>query len=284
MSSVPASADRLVGDDADRAAVDRRERRDEVRRPSGRAPRAARRRRQGPGSRRGRRSCPSTTAGSPRRPRVSSRSGGSSVGHRGGSSSLFDGQVAEQLLDRRDRPPRRSGTTQAGRAGVAGVRGGPAELHVVDRDAGELGDHRRAAHERVGGRRSSPRSRRCPSSNAGPDTAGPLTTMMVGTTPEQSVSARAASPHPCSADMPSAMSAPDEPMTATSGKPLRRRRSRAAASITDDDSDDSAPRRRLASTSSQTTGATAELAHIDAHALPGTCLAQGDRPHRRHHR
>ena len=47
-----------------------------------------------------------------------------------------------------------------------------------------------------------------PRNRAGPDTAGPVTTMITGTTPEQRTSARAAVPQPCAAPMPAKMSAP----------------------------------------------------------------------------
>ena len=49
-----------------------------------------------------------------------------------------------------------------------------------------------------------------PSSSAGPDTAGPVTTITIGTTPEQRTSSRAARPQPTSALTPSPMSAPLE--------------------------------------------------------------------------
>ena len=91
-----------------------------------------------------------------------------------------------------------------------------------------------------------------PSSSAGPDTAGPSTTMMTGTTPEQSAIAFAACPQPCSAAMPSTMSAPLDAMCATRG----RRWSlavRAASASVPDAVDDSAPRRSEASMRTTTT-------------------------------
>ncbi len=57
-----------------------------------------------------------------------------------------------------------------------------------------------------------------PSSNAGPDTAGPDTITAVGTTPEQAVSAAATRPQACRAETPSLMSAPDVDSTSTSGR------------------------------------------------------------------
>jgi hypothetical protein len=91
-----------------------------------------------------------------------------------------------------------------------------------------------------------------PSNSAGPDTAGPSTIMMIGTTPEQSVSALAAKPHPCSAENPSTMSAPLDRMIATSGNPLVRAVLAAFSSLPDE-SDVSAPTRDPASTSTHTT-------------------------------
>ena len=63
-----------------------------------------------------------------------------------------------------------------------------------------------------------------PSSSAGPDTAGPSTTMIVGTTPEQSTSALARLPQPSSAAMPSRMSEPVDAITDDEGQPLGQRR------------------------------------------------------------
>ncbi len=51
-----------------------------------------------------------------------------------------------------------------------------------------------------------------PSRSAGPETAGPVTASTTGTMPEQSASARAASPQPWRAAMPSTMSAPLDAM------------------------------------------------------------------------
>ena len=80
-----------------------------------------------------------------------------------------------------------------------------------------------------------------PSSSAGPDTAGPSTTMMIGTTPEQSVSALAAQPPTVqrgeALDDVGAAGAHD---ARSSGKPLARAVT-AACSIIDDESEDSAP-------------------------------------------
>ena len=83
--------------------------------------------------------------------------------------------------------------------------------------AGELGDHRRAAHERVGvgghhhvvGQAEQRARARTP-----PARSRAITT---GTMPEQSASARAASPQPWRAAMPSTMSAPLDAMEPTSG-------------------------------------------------------------------
>ena len=61
-----------------------------------------------------------------------------------------------------------------------------------------------------------------PMSNAGPETAGPVTMLMVGTTPEQSANALAAVPQPCSAAIPSRMSAPDDSICVTRGRPFER--------------------------------------------------------------
>ena len=80
-----------------------------------------------------------------------------------------------------------------------------------------------------------------PRNNAGPETVGPSTMMIVGTTPEQFVSARAANPHPCSAENPSRRSAPDEAITATSGS-RESTAVRAAVAIIDEASKDNAPR------------------------------------------
>jgi hypothetical protein len=72
-----------------------------------------------------------------------------------------------------------------------------------------------------------------PSNNAGPDTAGPSRIAKVGTTPEHLVSTLATRPHPCSAAMPSPMSAPALFTTATNGmrssKAVRAPTSRAIA-------------------------------------------------------
>ena len=89
-------------------------------------------------------------------------------------------------------------------------------------------------------------------SSAGPLTAGPSTTITTGTTPEQSAIARAARPHPCRAGRPSAMSAPLDRTTATSGRPFVRA-TIAAASICDDEALDNAPCFSVASTSTHTT-------------------------------
>ena len=54
-----------------------------------------------------------------------------------------------------------------------------------------------------------------PSSRAGPERAGPVTTTTTGTMPEQAARARAARPHPCSEATPSDTSAPLEASTIT---------------------------------------------------------------------
>ena len=56
-----------------------------------------------------------------------------------------------------------------------------------------------------------------PSSNAGPETAGPSTIANVGTRPEHFVNSLAATPQPCSGATPSAMSAPELFTTSTTG-------------------------------------------------------------------
>src|SRR5258705_10069522 len=91
-----------------------------------------------------------------------------------------------------------------------------------------------------------------PNNSAGPDTAGPSTTMMMGTTPQQSVTALAAMPQPCRAANPSTMSAPLERMMTTNGKPLALAVFQALWSLPDE-SDVSAPTREPASTSTHTT-------------------------------
>ena len=58
-----------------------------------------------------------------------------------------------------------------------------------------------------------------PSSNAGPETAGPSTTMIVGTRPEQAASADASRPQAWSAGIPSTMSEPALEITSTTGSP-----------------------------------------------------------------
>ena len=68
-----------------------------------------------------------------------------------------------------------------------------------------------------------------PRSNAGPETAGPVTMLIVGTTPEQSASAFAAVPQPWSAAIPSRMSAPDDSICMTRGMPFVRAVSAAVA-------------------------------------------------------
>ena len=139
---------RLVGEDADRASVDRGEGRDQVRRPA--APElehdavvddrrhhvahvvaAGRRRGQelarlrGRDGRAGRRWA---SAAAPRRCATAGR-----------PSSSRDGQLGGLLV----------GDDERRRAALAGVRGRPAELVVVDGHARELGHHRRAGEERV---------------------------------------------------------------------------------------------------------------------------------------
>ena len=109
-----------------------------------------------------------------------------------------------------------------------------------------------------------------PSNRAGPETAGPSTTMMIGTTPEQSVSAFAASPQPCNAANPSTMSAPLERMMTISGKPFSRAVNE-AFSILPDESDVKAPTREPASTSTHTTGRPSKSRTSDV-AAPTTLL------------
>src|SRR5258706_1065535 len=91
-----------------------------------------------------------------------------------------------------------------------------------------------------------------PNNSAGPETAGPSTTMMMGTTPEQSVNALAAMPQPCRAANPSTMSAPLDRMMTINGKPLALAVCEAFSSLPDE-SEVSAPTRDPASTSTQTT-------------------------------
>ncbi len=71
-----------------------------------------------------------------------------------------------------------------------------------------------------------------PSSNAGPDTAGPTSSRMIGTTPEASTIARATRPSACSAAMPSLTSAPELATRPTIGIPssMARRTARSIAS------------------------------------------------------
>ena len=107
-----------------------------------------------------------------------------------------------------------------------------------------------------------------PRRSAGPETAGPSTIMTVGTLPEQSVRARAASPHPCKADIPSVMSAPDEAMTATSGI-CSSTAVRAPVSMIDEASLLSAPLWKSPLTSTHTTERSAQRL-TSARAAPGT--------------
>ena len=99
---------------------------------------------------------------------------------------------------------------------MAGVDGGTAELAVVDRDpvnsATIDGPETKAYASSVMITKSASPMRR-----AGPDTAGPSSTTMTGTMPEQSAMARAACPHPWRAAMPSRMSAPLGAIDATRG-------------------------------------------------------------------
>src|SRR5579871_3648048 len=68
-----------------------------------------------------------------------------------------------------------------------------------------------------------------PRSNAGPDTAGPVTARATGTIPEHAAIARAAVPHPCRAATPSNTSAPLDATTPTSGRRTFNARAAAAA-------------------------------------------------------
>ena len=72
-------------------------------------------------------------------------------------------------------------------------------------------------------RSASPRRR------AGPESAGPVSTMTTGTTPEHAAKARAARPHPCSEATPSDTSAPLVARTRTMG--IRRALAAAAACL-----------------------------------------------------
>ena len=56
-----------------------------------------------------------------------------------------------------------------------------------------------------------------PSMRAGPETTGPVTTAITGTTPEQAAMAAADPPQPCRASMPSDTSAPLEASSRTRG-------------------------------------------------------------------
>ncbi len=66
-----------------------------------------------------------------------------------------------------------------------------------------------------------------PSSRAGPESAGPVTTTTTGTIPEHMASARAACPHPWREATPSETSAPLDASTITMG--IRKVRAEAAA-------------------------------------------------------
>ena len=96
---------------------------------------------------------------------------------------------------------------------------GPAELGRRDRHAGELGDHARAATRRRRRRRVMITKSASPSSRAGPETAGPVTTRMIG---HDARAPRPARGPPCpsrpSAPMPSLdVGAARRRSTATSG-------------------------------------------------------------------
>ena len=70
-----------------------------------------------------------------------------------------------------------------------------------------------------------------PSSSAGPDTAGPVTTTIMGTMPELRTISRAAPPQPTSASSPSPTSAPLEAMNTTNGTRSWRATRAASASV-----------------------------------------------------
>ena len=76
-----------------------------------------------------------------------------------------------------------------------------------------------------------------PSRRAGPATAGPSTTRIVGTTPEQSASALATRPQPSSEPIPSVIPVPVDAMTMTSGVPSTRATVAAWARLVDACSD-----------------------------------------------
>ena len=91
----------------------------------------------------------------------------------------------------------------------------------------------------------------------------------VGTTPEHSASALAARPHPCSAAMPSRMSAPEEANWPISGSPFVRAVS-AAVAMTWEAAAESAPLWCDPSISSHTTDRPPGSSLMSAVAAPGT--------------
>ena len=105
--------------------------------------------------------------------------------------------------------------------------------------------------------------------SAGPETAGPSTMKKIGTIPEHWVTARAARPQPCRDAMPSSMSAPDEPISRTSGR-LDARAWWADDSITDDASAVKAPLRADESMSTQITSRPDSSVRAVEDAAPGT--------------
>ena len=80
-----------------------------------------------------------------------------------------------------------------------------------------------------------------PSRRAGPATAGPSTTRIVGTTPEQSASALATRPQPSREPIPSVIPVPVDAMTMTSGVPSTRATVAAWARLVDACSDSGMP-------------------------------------------
>ena len=86
--------------------------------------------------------------------------------------------------------------------------GAPAELGGGDLHPRELGDHQRSVDEGVALRASSRRGRRDRAAAPVRTTAGPSTTITVGTTPEQSTSALATRPQPSRPAMPSSRPGP----------------------------------------------------------------------------
>jgi hypothetical protein len=111
-----------------------------------------------------------------------------------------------------------------------------------------------------------------PSSRAGPDTAGPSTTITVGTTPEQAVSARAAWPQPCSAARPSPMSAPVEESSTSTGS-RSSRAARAASAMVSLSRGDNAPASSVVPTRTFTTDRgpwRVSIVSMAAWTIPGT--------------